>query len=239
LISDEDLLERLQNKQACITQLAGNRMLLDASGVMFWPAHKLLIFSDLHFEKGSFLSQFANPLPRFDTQETLERMRRLLQVYQPQLVVCLGDSFHDANAINRMESTLVSAINTLVNSVSKWYWVLGNHDPDIAEEFDGESVPHLILNNILLVHEPEKLSEHESVNAQIIGHFHPKLRTRKLGHTVSGKCFVLTDERLLMPAFGQYTGGLSIEDKAIKKMLEGDRFYFLLYAEKIFMVNLS
>lgn len=237
MISEVELVKRIQNKQVCIAELAGNRVLLDAAGVLFWPAYQLLIFSDLHFEKGSFLSQFANPLPRFDTQLTLDKMTRALLVYQPQRVVCLGDSFHDAKAASRMEAKLVDAINAMVTSLPEWSWVLGNHDPKIADEFEGQSVPYLVLNNLLLVHEPEQLSEYVGVNAQIIGHFHPKLRTRKLSHTAVGKCFLLTNELLLMPAFGQYTGGLSIQDKAIKDIIKSPSAHFLLYSEKIFLLD--
>ena len=244
MISEKALISRLSHKQSCIVEFANNRFLLDASGTLFWPEFDLLIFSDLHFEKGSFLSQFANPLPRIDTRKTLDNMQKVLAVYQPGCVVCLGDSFHDGNAISRMENADIQLLNSMVDSVQKWQWVLGNHDPEIPKEIAGESFVSLTHNNILLVHEPEDLKtineEHkkiQSITAQIIGHFHPKMRTKQSGHSLSGKCFIVANDVLLMPAFGQYTGGLSVDDKVIKSIVTGKHDQFLLYGQKIFNIR--
>ena len=74
MIAVEALQQRLKANQVIPVRFAGQRLLLDASGVLVWPAQDLIIFSDLHLEKGSFLSQFANPLPRFDSKDTLKKM---------------------------------------------------------------------------------------------------------------------------------------------------------------------
>lgn len=244
MISENALISRLSNKQSCIVEFANNRFLLDASGTLFWPDFDLLIFSDLHFEKGSFLSQFANPLPRIDTRKTLDNMQNVLAIYQPECVVCLGDSFHDGNAISRMQTDDVELLNSMVNSVHNWQWVLGNHDPEIPKQIAGKSFVSLKQNNILLVHEPEDLKKinegnknAQSITAQIIGHFHPKMRTKKSGHSMSGKCFVVSNDVLLMPAFGQYTGGLSVDDKVIKNIVTEQSAKFLLFGQKIFNIR--
>jgi len=41
--------------------LAGERLMLDPAGALFWPRQKLLAVSDLHLEKGS---SFARLLGR-------------------------------------------------------------------------------------------------------------------------------------------------------------------------------
>ena len=244
MISEKNLISRLSNKQSCIVEFANNRFLLDASGTLFWPDFDLLIFSDLHFEKGSFLSQFANPLPRMDTRKTLDNMQKVLATYQPECVVCLGDSFHDGNAISRMETSNIELLNSMVASAQKWQWVLGNHDPEIPKEITGESFVSLKQNNILLVHEPEDLKKineahgsTQTITAQIIGHFHPKMRIKQSGHSMSGKCFVVSNDVLLMPAFGQYTGGLSVDDKVVKNIVAEQSAKFLLFGQKIFNIR--
>ena len=60
MITEVDLLAKLQARTACLIDFAGQRFILDASGALVWPKHDMVVFSDLHFEKGSFLSQFAN-----------------------------------------------------------------------------------------------------------------------------------------------------------------------------------
>ena len=77
--------------------LAGERLMLDPAGALFWPATSLLVVSDLHLEKGSSFARHGMLLPPWDTHATLDRLALLLRRYRPRLVVALGDCFHDAD----------------------------------------------------------------------------------------------------------------------------------------------
>jgi|TARA_A200000159_G_scaffold164657_1_gene195306 metallophosphoesterase superfamily enzyme len=71
--------------------------------------------------------------------------------------------------------------------------------------------------------------------AQIIGHFHPKMRTAISRRRYSGKCFISTNKLFVMPAFGQFTGGLDIEDEVMLALLpKKERHTFMMYDEVIF-----
>lgn len=227
-------------------EVAGYKFLLDARGALFWPQKDVLIFSDLHLEKGSFLSQFANPLPRFDTRATINAMKIVIKDYACNHVVCLGDSFHDGNAQNRMQTSDVQELNALVSSLPRWTWVLGNHDPDIPRTIVGDRAPNLLVEDMLLVHEPvkpininkkAKHNEQESIHeaeaakqsvkqdthtfcAQIVGHYHPKMSCRIANKKITGKIFVCASDILLMPAFGTYTGGLDIHHEAYNTLID-------------------
>jgi metallophosphoesterase superfamily enzyme len=251
MIAPELLKTLLIDHQVIPVKFAGHRMLLDAGGVLLWPQQDLLIFSDLHLEKGSFLSQFANPLPRFDSKDTLKRMHLLMQRYDCEHIVCLGDSLHDGNALSRMQTDDLEQLNFLVKSVGKWTWILGNHDPDIPPEILGERAPFLQIHNVLLVHEPEVLDTQSNdgelarhahnqqvrADAQIIGHYHPKSSYKLANRKVTGKSFVCGDAILLMPAFGKYTGGLDINDKAFKHIFTPNTvLVYLTYHKKIYLL---
>ncbi len=54
---------------------------------------------------------------------------------------------------------------------------------------------------------------------EIAGHLHPGCGINQRGRRIYGKCFVSDDTRLIMPAFGAYTGGLSITSKAFHGLL--------------------
>jgi len=241
LIDENVLIKRLNDKYASLIRFAGHSMVLDASGTLFWPEFDLLIFSDLHFEKGSFLSQFAHPLPRLDTRTTLTSMQKAISIYQAQHVVCLGDSFHDGNAVSRMEPDNIACINRMVKETTLWQWVLGNHDPQIPPEIAGHSIPFLCVSNVLLVHEPEDIQQDSeqfsAIDAQIIGHFHPKVRTKQLSQTMTGKCFVQGKYKLLMPAFGQYTGGLWASDEVIVALVSNKARYHMMYSNKLYSLK--
>jgi metallophosphoesterase superfamily enzyme len=71
--------------------------------------------------------------------------------------------------------------------------------------------------------------------AQIIGHFHPKMRTSISRRRYSGKCFISTNQLFVMPAFGQFTGGLDIDDEVMLALLaKNERNMFMLYDGIIF-----
>jgi metallophosphoesterase superfamily enzyme len=48
------------------------------------------------------------------------------------------------------------------------------------------------------------------VRPELSGHFHPKLRITHRGRQVSRRCFIATDRKLVLPAFGALTGGLDV-----------------------------
>ncbi len=236
MIEFSTLQHKLNSNQVIPLTFAGNKLLLDASGAMVWPALDLLIFSDLHLEKGSFLSQFANPLPRFDSKDTILRMQAVMREYKCSNIVSLGDSFHDGNAVNRMQLQDLEALNALVKSVNSFTWVLGNHDPDVPSAVLGERAQHLKRQNVLLTHEPEKL-ETTACDAQIVGHFHPKSTQKLATRKVTGKCYLASHNIVLMPAFGSYTGGLCSTDKAFESLLcQKTMQTFLLFNKRIFLL---
>ena len=215
------------------TTFAGYDVILDALCVMFIPQKKMLIVSDLHFEKGSFLATTHDLLPQYDTVDTVQRLVTLMHQYQPDIMVCLGDSFHDAYAHHRMSDELCDMINDLCASVTRWIWVLGNHDPDIASCFHGERIPYYADNNLILTHEPVKTEL-----PQIIGHFHPKTRIKMVRSRISGKCFVQNKQYLLMPSFGSYTGGLDTAHDAIHAYIpKEEQQRFFIYNQRIWKLN--
>ena len=82
---------------------AGEKLQALPAGALHWPARRLLAVADLHLEKGSSYAVNARKLlPRHDTRQTLAMLTALIDVLQPETVVCLGDSFHDRTASERL-----------------------------------------------------------------------------------------------------------------------------------------
>lgn len=189
-------------------------MLVDCRLAVYWVSKRTLIVSDLHLEKGSYLSQFANPIPNYDSLSTLLRLSSLIDDYQPDSVIALGDSIHDIHAFSRMTKTNQYRLQGLVKRVSQWYWVLGNHDPELPDFLGKEQHQLLEIDNMLFCHEPVDRNL-----PQIFGHFHPKATHKSGKLKVTGPCLLYSDTRLIMPAFGQYTGGLHIDDPVFDSVL--------------------
>ncbi len=77
----------------------------------------------------------------------------------------------------------------------------------------GTSVDELALSGVILRHEAAR----GETCPEISGHFHPKFRQQLRGRMVARRCFVRSPRKLIMPAFGAFTGGLDAQDIAIHR----------------------
>lgn len=213
---------------------SGIEIVPDASGVLIIPEAELLIVSDLHLEKGTSYAHRALTLPPYDTRTTLRRLAQVLERLKPQRVVSLGDSFHDRGAEARIEADDAGLLRSLTDRYS-WTWVLGNHDPEPPKRFGGVAVSELAVGGVMLRHEPDPETKHR----EIIGHYHPCAVIRRRGRRVRRKCFGVGEARLIMPAFGAYTGGLNILDEACRPWMGRHFWAFMLGEERVFPVDKS
>jgi uncharacterized protein len=213
----------------------GEPVVLDASGALFLAAHGVLAVADLHLEKGSFFAARGNPVPRHDTSDTLQRLAAVIDSYRPETVICLGDSFHDARAGERMLLPDALVLDRLMANVAGWIWLTGNHDPQIPGQFGGAIAALHAAGAVKLAHLPET-----PARPLIAGHYHPKLSISVARQSISGRCFLYNDELLLMPAFGAYAGGLDARDAALSPLFAaGDRSHVLAFRGKLWPVNPS
>ena len=179
----------------------------DLSGALYWEDARLLVVSDLHLEKGSSFAERGVLLPPYDTAATLARLNDVIARHDPQTVIALGDSFHDRTAHERLSCGDGDAISALQLG-RDWIWISGNHDPDLSRDIGGIVAEEVSIGRIIFRHEPT------GVLGEIAGHLHPKARVSTRGRSVERRCFAGDGERAVMPAFGSYTGGLSIRDTA-------------------------
>jgi uncharacterized protein len=166
-----------------------------------------LIVADLHFEKGSALAKGGQLIPPYDTRATLERLAALIEEHEPEIVVSLGDAFHDGGGPARMGEEERALLQALVRA-SDWIWVEGNHEGKSAETLGGVARETLQLGALALRHEPTR-----AVN-EIAGHLHPCAKIAGNGRNVRRRCFATDGTRMVLPAFGAYAGGLNICDAA-------------------------
>jgi uncharacterized protein len=190
--------------------VAGTTFAADPAGALYWPDERLLAVADLHLEKGSSFAARGVLLPPYDTTATLARLAKLIERYRPALVVALGDSFHDGNGPGRMAETARTALSALQRG-RDWLWLAGNHDPEPPRGVGGRVATELSIGALSFRHEPSPLG----CDGEIAGHLHPMARVAQRGRGVARRCFAADGQRLVMPAFGAYAGGLNIRDRAI------------------------
>lgn len=183
----------------------GETLHLLPSGALHWPARRLLCVGDLHLGKSERMARMGGPmLPPYETQETLDRLSRDIDATDPAEVICLGDSFDDLAAARALSDAVVARLSGLMAGLH-WIWVLGNHDPGPVD-MGGSCLAQYRSGPLVFRHiaEPEGTGE-------VSGHYHPKARISLRGRVVSRPCALLDENRLILPAYGVYTGGLSCD----------------------------
>ena len=194
-----------------VLDVAGVDLVADLSGALFWEEQRLLVVSDLHLEKGSSFAARGVLLPPYDTVATLSRLAGVIARHDPGMVIALGDSFHDRDAHARLCGSDREAL-TALQARRDWIWISGNHDPVLPSDLGGVVASEVAIGPIAFRHEPTGAS------GEIAGHLHPKARVPTRGRTMERRCFACDGERAVMPAFGAYTGGLSVRDAAFAKI---------------------
>ncbi len=213
-------------------RFGGHSIILDYRGVAFFSEIGILLVSDLHLEKGSRAAERGRLIPRLDSHDTLLRLRNAIEHYRPRRVICLGDSFQDGRAGDRMMEADRAALLSICALAEQWTWIGGNHDPEAPAFCGGERRDEVELEGMVLRHQPRS----GSGLPQAVGHFHPKVSVGRDGHRFSGRCFCLSDEVMIMPAFGAYAGGLSVNDPALRGLHTSDPRVFMLHRSKIWRI---
>ena len=196
--------------------LNGVALTADLSGALVWPAAETLIVADLHLEKGSGLARRGSLLPPYDSRATLRRLAEAIARYRPRRVICVGDSFHDRQASARLGAEDAATLAGLIAG-RDWLWLTGNHDPAPPDRWGGRTVEEITVGPLVFRHQARP----GRVAGEISGHFHPKASLSWRGRRVGGRCFVAGRERVILPAFGAYAGGLDVLEPAIADLFAG------------------
>ncbi|WP_372675064.1 ligase-associated DNA damage response endonuclease PdeM [Aquicoccus sp.] len=193
--------------------LAGAELLARGSGALFWPAESLLCVSDLHLGKSERIARRGgSALPPYETGDTLARLDTELEETSARTVICLGDSFDDTAAADGLIADEKLWIGRM-QAGRRWVWIEGNHDPGPVD-LGGTHLANLPLSPLTFSHiaDPARSGE-------ISGHYHPKATLKARGRSVTRPCFLLDSDRLIMPAFGTYTGGLRSHHETLAALM--------------------
>lgn len=178
------------------------------SGALHWPAERCLVVSDLHFGKsGRMARRGGTLLPPYEVRATLEKLESDIEATAPARVICLGDSFDDLAAVGELEDQARLWLAKLMAG-RDWIWIEGNHDAGPVE-IGGSHRAELRLGPLTFRHIAT------AAGAEVSGHYHPKAR---LGGTAR-PCFLVDRDRLILPAYGHYTGGLPCEDPVLQSLM--------------------
>jgi uncharacterized protein len=182
---------------------AGHNFFASPEGALFWPAQEALLVADLHLEKASWFARLGQFLPPYDSLATLAALEGEVVQTGVTRLYCLGDSFHDKYGCDRLPAGARDLLSSLTARLD-WIWIVGNHDAGFVDHCGGRIEEECHLAGVILRHEA---LEHDP-RPEISGHFHPKYRLSMKGRSVSRRCYVASATKLILPAYGAFTGGL-------------------------------
>jgi DNA ligase-associated metallophosphoesterase len=190
--------------------LAGADLVPLPSGALWWPDARLLCVSDLHLGKAERMARRGGGLlPPYEGEDTLARLDAEVEARQPEVVVCLGDSFDDSAASDSLPELQRLWLARLMAG-RDWIWIEGNHDPGPLA-LGGQHRADYTTGPLTFRH----IARADAGPGEISGHYHPKARLRGIRRP----CFLTDGARLILPAFGTYTGGMDITEPALRALM--------------------
>jgi DNA ligase-associated metallophosphoesterase len=192
-------------------ELGGAPWELLATGAAVWCERRWLVIADAHFGKAATFRARGVPVPQGTTTTTLDRIDNLIDAFEPEALVILGDFLHAREA--HAPGTL-AALAAWRERRAELEVVLveGNHDlsagrppPDLKIEVVSEP---WCVGTLAFCHYPQFVSG----AAALAGHLHPAVRLNgRANDSVRLPCFWLREGLAVLPAFGAFTGGARIE----------------------------
>ena len=195
-------------------ELAGERVSLLPQKALWWPAQKTLMIADVHWGKGGHFRKHGIALPMRTGQANETRLAALIRNHDAERLIIAGDLFHSAD-------------NAEVENFTHWRaahsglhidFVVGNHDILRLERYEAWGLtlhPHTLeLSPFLIAHDCV-----ESNLFVIHGHIHPGVRVNGRGRAgVAVSCFAQDANRMILPAFGAFTGNYYLRVEDFEKM---------------------
>ncbi|MEP1536767.1 MAG: ligase-associated DNA damage response endonuclease PdeM [Paracoccaceae bacterium] len=198
---------------SCAFQFQGVPLQALGSGAVWWAEQSMLCVSDLHLGKSERMSRRSGiPAPPYEVHDTLSRLEDDIAATQARVVVCLGDSFDDLAAAAALPEEARLWI-TRLQAGRRWVWIEGNHDPGPID-LGGAHLAEMELGPLIFRHIAQA-----GARGEVSGHYHPKVQVPTRARVISRPAVLVDDDRIILPAYGTYTGGLRSDDPVLAGLM--------------------
>ena len=203
---------------------------LQCDGSIFWNQNKTLILGDLHLEKSSYFAKLGNFLPPYDSIQTLKKLNNRIKALDVKKIILLGDIFHDKDGFKRLRKVTANTLEKICKDLNV-IWIIGNHDGqfapttvDIRKKYYFDKIDFNHISN-------------KNSNFEISAHYHPKVYLKIRGKKISRPCFMVSKNKIIIPAYGSYVGGLDVAKQDFKKNFPGYYSKYIFDDKKVFLIN--
>jgi uncharacterized protein len=183
----------------------GEELELLPQRAIWWKAQKILLVADMHLGKINHFRKAGIPVPAKANDRNWETLIELVQVKNPERMICIGDLFHSHyNSDWEMVGQFTNHFTQL-----SFELITGNHDILSDHQYMRNRVvvhpEKLTINSFVLSHFPVDDREQEAYT--LSGHLHPGIQIHGKGRqAVTLPCFYFGERQGYLPAFGMFTG---------------------------------
>lgn len=185
-------------------------LVLSWQKVVFDPVHNALFVADVHLGKAATFRSLGVPVPAGTTEVNLDRLGLALSQFKPASLYFLGDLLHAKAAHN---TALLEKLHQwrAAHSSIEMTLIRGNHDSKAGDPPDSLNIAVVeepfTLGGFALCHHPQ----HVQGALVLAGHEHPVVVLNGKGRSRARlPCFHLYTDRLILPSFGEFTGGYQV-----------------------------
>lgn len=195
-------------------ELAGEKLVLSADKIIYWPKRQTIFIADLHLGKATHFRKSGIAVPMTIIKTEINRLENIISKFRPKRVFFLGDLFHsDLNHEWNIFSAFLEQHSELEFTLVK-----GNHDILQADVYKSSSLKiqdePLNLQPFILSHHPIEKEQIKVDQVNLCGHLHPGIRIKgKAKSYLNLACFYQEERKMILPAFGSFTGLAKIKTK--------------------------
>lgn len=203
-------------------EIKNNTFILHSSGAIFWKEKNIVLISDVHLGKIAHFRKHGFAIPGNAILENFTRMHEVLELFNPEKIIFLGDLFH--SKINNEWKLFADWVQKISQEI---ILVEGNHDIIDKQNYASLNIlihSKLLIDEFLLTHHPIETENFFN----FCGHIHPGIKLKDVGRqSIKLACFFQKEKQMILPAFGEFTGQYYLEPE------ENDRVYAIANTDVI------
>jgi hypothetical protein len=214
---------------------------------LYLKKQRTLVLSDFHIGYEESIAKQGVLVPRFQFNDTIERLKKIFRKAKPKTIVVNGDIKHEFGEISEQEwRDTLKLLDFLSKHCTNIILVRGNHDTilgPIAKKRNINCLLQYIVDDILIMH-GDKLPEDyllKGISKIIIAHEHPCVSLREESKVEKFKCFLKGKykgrELMVLPSFNLVTEGTDVlREELLSPFLQKtlDNFEVWIIADKIY-----
>lgn len=174
----------------------------------------ILIIGDLHIGYENYLLNKGVFIPKFQFEDVINKLNKILEKVKPKIVVINGDLKHEFGIISEQEWKDTLRILDLLGEDREIILIRGNHDTilgPIAEKRNIKIVDRYDIDNITILHGNKLFNDLNKI--VIIGHLHPTISFKEKP-SEKYECFLKgkykNHDLVIMPAMCPISCGFNI-----------------------------